>query len=73
MGRGDLGVTLTRGFSCRRGRRVEKSLLIITHVVGIVHWVGGAAERCGHERRRSGECTGHHELCNNPCSNHSYR
>lgn len=53
-------MNLTRGFSCRSGRRVEKSLLIITYVAGIVHVGGGCSEEVRRRRRRSGECTGHH-------------
>lgn len=46
---GDLGVGLTRGFSCRSGRNVEKSLLTITYVVGIALCREVAADRCGSE------------------------
>lgn len=40
----------TRGFSCRSGRRVEKSLLIITHVVALCEFQRrvGPAESARH-------------------------
>lgn len=42
------GYVLTRGFSCRSGRNVEKSLLIITYIVGIAFEQGS----CGGQVRQ---------------------
>lgn len=70
-----MGISLTRGFSCRSGRNVEKSLLIITYVVGIALCRALAADRyVGEERVHELQAvTWFGRASNNPCLPHPTR